>query len=217
MIHKEGYKIVFVSILVYLGLIIGFYLLLREAMIFFYILSGLALLVFLWVLHFFRNPLRNLMIDNHKIVSPADGKVVVIERTMETEYFNDERMQISIFMSPLNVHVNRFPVSGEIVYTKYHKGKYLVAWNPKSSVENERSTTVIRTDDGKEILVRQIAGIMARRIITYSETGTKINQGEELGFIRFGSRVDLFLPVGTRITAQLEQSVKGNKDIIAEW
>jgi phosphatidylserine decarboxylase len=215
MIHKEGYKIVIISLLVYLGLIAGFYFLLMGIPALFYCLSGLSLIVFIWILHFFRNPVRKIQIDNSKVISPADGKVVVIEKTTETEYFNDERIQVSIFMSPLNVHVNRFPISGEIVYTKYHKGKYLVAWNPKSSTENERSTTVIRRDDGKEILVRQIAGIMARRIITYSKTGTKINQGEELGFIRFGSRVDLFFPVGTKITAQLNQSVKGNRDIIA--
>ncbi|MFH2143600.1 MAG: phosphatidylserine decarboxylase family protein [Bacteroidota bacterium] len=216
MIHKEGYKIVFIALIVLAVLISGFYFLCKEILVLFWILSGLATLTFIWVLYFFRNPTRKIEINDNQIISPADGKVVVIEKTIETEYFNDERIQISIFMSPLNVHVNRYPISGEIVYTKYHKGKYLVAWNPKSSTENERSTIVIRMENGKEILVRQIAGIMARRIIPYGKTGDKIKQGEELGFIRFGSRVDLLLPVDTPIIAQLNQSVKGNRDVIAK-
>ena len=180
----------------------------------------LAFFVFLLVfsIQFFRNPKRDIStIDDSKIYASADGKVVVIEETIEEEYFKDKRLQVSIFMSPLNVHANRVPVSGKINYAKYHKGKYLVAWHPKSSTENERTTTVIQTKDGKEILVRQIAGAMARRIKNYMEEGMDVKQGDELGFIKFGSRSDIFLPLGTNVTVALDQMVKGNIDVIAEW
>jgi phosphatidylserine decarboxylase len=180
----------------------------------------LAFVVFMLVfsIQFFRNPKRPISsVDNSKIYSPADGKVVVIEETVEHEYFKDKRLQVSIFMSPLNVHANRVPVSGKVQLAKYHKGKYLVAWHPKSSTENERTTTVIKTADGKEILVRQIAGAVARRIRNYMSEGQAVTQGEELGFIKFGSRSDIFLPVGTKVTVELDQMVKGNIDVIAEW
>ena len=148
------------------------------------------------------------------MIAPADGKVVVIEETVDNEYFNTKRLQISVFMSPLNVHVNRNPIAGEVVYSKYHKGKYLVAWHPKSSTENERHSVVIRKGN-TEILVKQIAGALAKRIINYLEVGQKVEQGEELGFIKFGSRVDLLLPVGTKVNVALNEVVKGGVTVLA--
>ncbi len=213
-IHKEGYKIIIISLVVFLLINTACFFLLPV--LFFYLIFILTLPVQFWIFHFFRNPVRDLKIDDNKIIAPADGKVVVIEKTQETEYLNEERIQISIFMSPLNVHVNRYPVSGNISYYKYHKGKYLVAWHPKSSTENERTTTVITTKKGEKILVRQIAGIMARRIISYVKNNTNVTQGEELGFIRFGSRVDLFLPPDADIKVTINQKVKGNITVIAE-
>ena len=168
------------------------------------------------VLWFFRNPNRTVPeLNDSKIYAPADGKVVVIEDTQEGEYFKDERTMISIFMSPLNVHSNHHPVSGEIAYEKYHPGKYLVAWHPKSSTENERHTTVYKGAKG-EILIRQIAGAMARRIVNYVKAGDKITQGEEVGFIKFGSRVDVFLPKGSKINVTMGQKVQSRVDVIAE-
>jgi phosphatidylserine decarboxylase len=170
---------------------------------------------YLLILQFFRNPVREVLVpDNNIIYAPADGKVCVIEEVMETEYFNDKRMQVSIFMSPINVHVNRNPVSGVVNYFKYHPGKYLVAWHPKSSTENER-TTVVYDNGGVEILMRQIAGALAKRIKYYVSVGDEVQQGKDMGFIKFGSRVDLYLPIGTKIEVDLNQKVKGNKTIIA--
>jgi phosphatidylserine decarboxylase len=166
---------------------------------------------------FFRNPDRTLTPNPAKIFAPADGKIVVIEEVEETEYFHDRRIQVSIFMSPLNVHVNRYPVSGEVTYTKYHPGKYLVAWHPKSSLLNERSTVVVKAPNGKEILVRQIAGAVARRIVTYSKEGDRAVQGSDFGFIRFGSRVDVFLPLDAKVNVQLEQVSKGNQTVIGTF
>ncbi len=173
--------------------------------------------VFLLIVWFFRNPSRPVAPDETGILCPADGKVVVIEKTIEKEYFRDERWQISIFMSPLNVHLNRFPVSGQVNYFKYHPGKYLVAWHPKSSELNERATVVIRNVKGQEILVRQIAGAVARRIVPYAKDGMQVIQGDELGFIKFGSRVDIFLPPDAEIKVSLGQKVKGNVDWIGKW
>ena len=152
--------------------------------------------------------------DDNVIYAPADGKIVVIEQTEENEYFNDKRLQVSIFMSPTNVHVNRNPISGTVNYFKYHPGKYLVAWHPKSSKENERTTVVIDTGEA-EILMRQIAGALAKRIVNYLEEGDEVEQGKDMGFIKFGSRVDLFLPIGTKLEVEIGQKVKGNKTIIA--
>lgn len=179
------------------------------------IIAGISLVLFLTVLQFFRNPPRLVPLEDDSIVyAPADGKVVVIEEAVETEYFKDKRLQVSIFMSPVNVHVNRNPIGGEVKYNAYHPGKYLVAWHPKSSTENERTTVVI--DNGKtEILLRQIAGALAKRIKNYLEVGQSVRQGEDFGFIKFGSRVDLFLPLGTKTEVELNQKVKGNKSIIA--
>ncbi len=218
MLHKEG-KSIFIILIG--GLILSLWGLGSVVGVWLYVLwVVVAVLLFLLIfsIQFFRNPKRPIeTIDDSKIYASADGKVVVIEETMEPEYFKDKRLQVSIFMSPLNVHANRVPVSGTVNYAKYHKGKYLVAWHPKSSTENERTTTVIRTKDGKEILVRQIAGAMARRIKHYMSEGQSVQQGDELGFIKFGSRSDIFLPLGTEVTVALDQMVKGNIDVIANW
>lgn len=171
--------------------------------------------VFCFVTYFFRNPRRHIITDDDKIICPADGKVVVIEEVYELEYFEDKRLQVSVFMSPSNVHVNRAPIAGEVKYSKYHDGKYLVAWHPKSSTENERTSLVI--DNGTiDVLVRQIAGKVARRIVYYLEEGDTIEQGADFGFIKFGSRVDLFLPLDTKINVHLGQKVKGGITVIGE-
>ncbi len=170
------------------------------------------LLLIVW---FFRDPFRPVIPDDSVILCPADGKIVAIEKTTENEYFKDERLKISIFMSPLNVHINRYPVTGQIVYYKYHPGKYLVAWHPKSSELNERATVVVKNEKYGEILVRQIAGTVARRIVTYAKENDYATQGAELGFIKFGSRVDIFLPADTEINIKLNQKVRGNIDIIS--
>jgi len=214
-IHKEGYKILvfgFIAILVIniiVNIIWADYDLIKWALII------CSLIFYIFLLFFFRWPTRHLEPDHGLIYAPADGKVVVIEDTFEKEYFNDTRLQVSIFMSPFNVHSNRYPVSGRIKYVRYHPGNYMVAWHPKSSELNERSTIVIETKDGKEILIRQIAGAVARRIVTYAKENQDVLQGDELGFIKFGSRVDVFLPVGTEIEVPILQQVKANKSIIA--
>lgn len=215
-IHKEGYKILIVGfvILVVLNILAGIIwsenTLLKLTFLF------CSVVLYLFLLFFFRLPSRRLEPDPGLIYAPADGKVVVIEETVEKEYFKDTRLQISIFMSPFNMHSNKYPVSGQIKYVSYHPGHYLVAWHPKSSELNERSSIVIKTESGAEILVRQIAGAVARRIVTYARQDQKVTQGEELGFIKFGSRVDIFLPVGTEIEVPILQLVKANKSIIAK-
>ncbi|HEV7231712.1 MAG TPA: phosphatidylserine decarboxylase family protein [Bacteroidia bacterium] len=168
------------------------------------------------ILQFFRDPKRNWVKSANGIIAPADGRVVVIEEVEEPEYFKDKRLQVSIFMSPLNVHINRFPISGIVKYVKYHAGLYLVAYHPKSSTENERSTVVVQHENGKSILFRQIAGALARRIVYYCKENDKAIQGEQFGFIKFGSRVDLFLPLGTKINVKLEEHVKGGITVIGE-
>lgn len=216
-IHKEGWPTI---IIVFMTLA-----LLNAAVYYFtlsYILLGILLVLsagfFYIILYFFRNPDRSIATpDNTKVYAPADGKIVVIEETPEDEYFKDRRIQVSIFMSPLNVHVNRYPISGEVAYYKYHPGKYLVAWHPKSSILNERSTVVVNVSNGKSILLRQIAGAVARRIVTYARAGMPARQGDDMGFIKFGSRVDVFLPLGTKINVQLNQVVKGNQTVIATF
>lgn len=178
---------------------------------------GICVLIYVFLLHFFRHPDRPVdRPDDRLLLAPADGKVVVIEETTESEYFQDRRVQVSIFMSPLNVHVNRYPTGGEITYAAYHPGKYLLAWDPKSSLENERTSIAIRNRFG-EVLVRQIAGYVARRIICYPDQGDKVDQGAELGFIKFGSRVDLFLPLDAEIRVRLDQVVTGNETVIAAF
>ncbi len=213
-IHREGRTWLIVSFILWIGVSTILYLLHAPAIII-AIMSGLLGLVFLILLQFFRVPHRIPKTGDDIILCPADGKVVVIEKTIESEYLKEEVIQISVFMSPFNVHKNWYPVSGEVEYYQYHPGKYLVAWHPKSSIENERSTTVIRRKDGKKILVRQIAGILARKICSYVKVNTQVNQGDELGFIKFGSRIDLFLPLEADIKVSLNQSVKGSETIIA--
>ncbi|MGK0365867.1 MAG: phosphatidylserine decarboxylase [Saprospiraceae bacterium] len=211
-IHREG-KTILISFALILIIING--AVLYFAPIAVIITAAISLILFLLVLQFFRNPVRQILsADDNIIYAPADGKVVVIEETHEGEYFKDKRLQVSIFMSPVNVHVNRNPISGIVSYFKYHPGKYLVAWHPKSSTENERTTTVINNGE-TEILMRQIAGAVAKRIVNYLSVGEEVEQGKDMGFIKFGSRVDLFLPLGTKLNVTLNEKVKGNKTIIA--
>ena len=215
MFHREGYKIITGSSVLFVGLLLLINQLLPATII--GTLLMIALLVFyILILQFFRNPKRNTKIDENTIVAPADGKVVVIEKVNEPEYFKKECTQISIFMSPLNVHVNRYPISGDVVYEKYYKGKYLVAWHPKSSTENERTTVVVKGAKG-EVLFRQIAGAVARRIVKYSKTGDQAKQGEDFGFIKFGSRVDIFIPNDCKINVKLDAIVKGGETILATY
>lgn len=213
-LHREGYKIVLISTLLLGGILIGISEL--GAPQWLMALLGIPLLVlFILIVRFFRNPPRYSDKTENGVVSPCDGKVVVIEEVEETEYFKDRRIQISVFMSPLNVHVNRNPISGIFSYFKYHPGKYLVAWHPKSSTENERTTSVIKTDTGVEVLFRQIAGAVARRIRWYIKPGDKAAQGAEMGFIKFGSRVDIYVPIGTEIKVELEQKVSAAETLLA--
>lgn len=214
-IHKEGYKILGFGfiVLVVLNIIVNIIWADIELLNWAFFICSLLLYVFL--LFFFRLPVRSLEADPGLIYAPADGKLVVIEETFEKEYFKDTRLQISVFMSPFNMHSNRYPVAGKVKYVSYHPGKNMVAWHPKSSELNERSTIVVERTDGTEILIRQIAGAVARRIVTYSKENQEVKQGGELGFIKFGSRVDIFLPVGTEIEVPILQQVKANKTIIA--
>lgn len=212
-IHKEGYNIL-MGLALFLGAVNLFVFWLFPKFLF--AIGVLSVILFLLVLQFFRNPRREILIADENIVyAPADGKIVTIEEIEEGEYFGDKRLQVSIFMSPANVHVNRNPISGTVNYFKYHPGKYLVAWHPKSSTENERTTVVI--DNGnEEILLRQIAGFMAKRIVNYLDVGEEVKQGTDMGFIKFGSRVDLFLPLDAKLEVTMGQKVKGNKTIIAK-
>lgn len=214
-IHREGYKSIAIAGLIFLAINLTMFLFFSADLMWLCItifIVTLGLLLFL--ISFFRIPNRRLSISDGVIVAPADGKVVVIEETVDVEYFKDKRLQVSIFMSPANVHVNRNPIDGDVVYNQYHKGKYLVAWHPKSSTDNERHSVVIRNGN-IEILVKQIAGALAKRIVNYLQVGQQVKQGEEMGFIKFGSRVDLLLPVGTKVNVALNQAVKGGVTIIA--
>ncbi len=214
-IHKEGYKILGYSFGILLLVNFLVIIFLRGHLLLEWAFFVCSLLLYVFLLFFFRWPTRQLEPHNDLVYAPADGKVVVIEETLEKEYFNDMRLQVSIFMSPFNVHSNRYPISGKVKYVKYHPGNYIVAWHPKSSEMNERSTIVVESESGKEILIRQIAGAMARRIVTYSQEDQEVLQGSELGFIKFGSRVDLFLPLGTEIEVPILQHVKANKSVLA--
>jgi len=215
-IHKEGYKILALGFLILLIINILISILIADLMLIKWILGISSLILYIFLLFFFRLPVRYIEPDPGLIYAPADGKVVVIEETEEKEYFKDIRLQVSIFMSPFNMHSNRYPVSGQVKYVEYHPGHKMVAWHPKSSEMNERSTIVIKTNAGTEILIRQIAGAVARRIVTYAKMNQNVKQGDELGFIKFGSRVDVFLPVGTEIEIPILQQVKANKSIIAK-
>lgn len=214
MFHKEGQKIILVTFLIIAVavLLANFYI---DIMWLRLTVQVVALFFLVMILQFFRNPKRPTVKSFDEILSPVDGKVVVIEEVEENEYFKGKRLQVSIFMSPINVHVTRYPASGLITYSKYHPGKFLVAWHPKASEENERTTVVIKTPKFGEILYRQIAGALAKRIVNYAEVGDSAQQGEDGGFIKFGSRVDLFLPLDSAITVKLNQKVTGAKTCIA--
>ena len=216
-IHKEGR----LPILLLLTFLVMIHLLLEKVwpqlpwVNTAFLIVGIGLLIFF--LQFFRNPIRLRPLEEDEILCPSDGKVVIVEKVMETEYYKEERLQVSIFMSPLNVHVNRYPISGKVAYAKYHKGKFLVAWNPKSSLLNERTSVVVQHPKGGSLLYRQIAGALARRIIMYAKEGQSVKQGTDCGFIRFGSRVDLLLPVDTELDIQVGDVVKGGITRIGRW
>jgi phosphatidylserine decarboxylase len=214
-IHKEGYKILIFGFLILLLINVLADIFIADKMIIKWGIGFCSIILFIFLLFFFRLPSRDMEPDLGLIYAPADGKVVVIEETEEKEYFKDIRIQVSIFMSPFNMHSNRYPVSGNIKYVAYHAGQKMAAWHPKSSELNERSTIVIETISGVEILVRQVAGAVARRIVTYSKENQDVKQGDELGFIKFGSRVDIFLPIGTEIEIPILHQVRANKSIIA--
>jgi phosphatidylserine decarboxylase len=215
-IHKEGYKILIFGLIALLVINIIVNIIWADSALIRWAFFICSFMLYIFLVFFFRLPTRLFEPDPGLIYAPADGKVVVIEETMENEYFKDMRLQVSIFMSPFNMHSNRYPVSGKVKYVCHHPGKYMVAWHPKSSELNERSTIVIETSDGTEVLVRQIAGAVARRIVTYARENIDVLQGDELGFIKFGSRVDIFLPIGTEVEVPILQQVKANKSIIAK-
>lgn len=216
-IHKEGYKTIAVATSIFAVInLISFYTLSASLPWLSAVLFVATLGLLLFLISFFRIPARQFTIQENAIVAPCDGKVVVIEEVQADEYFTDRRIQVSIFMSPLNVHVNRNAVSGEVMYSQYHKGKYLVAWHPKSSTENERHSVVYRKD-GKEVLVKQIAGALAKRIVNYLQPGQNVKQAEEMGFIKLGSRVDLLLPLDAKINVKLGDTPKGGVTVIATW
>ena len=214
MFHREGFKIIAITFIIVVVIALTADTYITQDLIK-YGVQGVALAVLVLILQFFRNPKRAVQFNLNEIIAPVDGKVVVIEEVEEKEYFQWKRKQVSIFMSPLNVHVTRYPVSGVIQYSKYHPGKYLVAWHPKASEENERTTIVIKTPKFGDILYRQIAGALARRIVNYAKKGDKAIQGADAGFIKFGSRVDLFLPLDCIVTVGLNQKVVGAKTVIA--
>ena len=215
MFHKEGFKIITIALLFVIGLSIIANVFVENSRIRGGIIISLIILMVL-VLQFFRNPKRVFVDHPDQILSPVDGKVVVIEEIFEKEYFQDKRLQVSVFMSPINVHITRYPLGGKIVYSKYHPGKYLVAWHPKSSEENERTTVVVQNKVFGEVLYRQIAGALAKRIVNYAQVGQEVEQATDSGFIKFGSRVDIFLPIDTKINVTLNQKVKGGISILAE-
>lgn len=216
-IHKEGYKTIAVATSIFAVInLISFYTLSASVPVVSGIIFVVTLGLLLFLISFFRIPARQYTIQENAIVAPCDGKVVVIEEVQADEYFSDRRIQVSIFMSPLNVHVNRNPVAGEVMYSQYHKGKYLVAWHPKSSTENERHSVVYRKN-GKEILVKQIAGALAKRIVNYLSPGQTVKQADEMGFIKLGSRVDLLLPLDAKIHVNLGDKPRGGVTIIASW
>ena len=215
MFHKEGYKIIFISLVSFVAAIILIDEFTASIPWLRMTLMLVVLFFFVMILQFFRNPKRTVALNENHIIAPVDGKVVVIEEVFEAEYFKDKRLQVSIFMSPINVHVTRYAMSGKINFSKYHPGKYLVAWHPKASTENERTTVVIENNTFGEILYRQIAGALAKRIVNYAQEGTQVIQGEDAGFIKFGSRVDLYLPLGTKVNVKLNEKAVGGKTIIA--
>jgi phosphatidylserine decarboxylase len=215
-IHREGRVLLFVLLVILFALNWGVSYFFPGAPVIQNIAIVISIGLYLLILQFFRVPVFDVNKNEKYVLAPADGKVVVIEEVVETEYFKEKRKQISIFMSPINVHINRMPVAGKIVFSKYHPGKYLVAWHPKSSTENERTTVVAKTKNGTEVLFRQIAGALARRILCYVKEGQVLEQGQEFGFIKFGSRVDIFLPVNAIVKVKIGEISKGGKTILAE-
>lgn len=213
--HKEGYPSLLIVLLVDAILMTLAYTF-QEQVFLRYFLITMAVFLFALILQFFRNPVRQWTKEDAMVIAPADGKVVVIEKTFEPEYLKTECIQLSIFMSPINVHVNRYPISGKVLYYQYHAGKKLVAWHPKSSTENERTTIVIQHSSGKKILIRQIAGLLARRIVCYAKENSQVSQCDELGFIKFGSRVDVFLPLESEVLVQLNEIVQGGVTRLAK-
>ncbi len=214
-IHREGYKSIAIGTLIFGSInFVCWYFFSASLPVLCWVIFAATLFVLLFLVSFFRIPNRVFTINENQLIAPADGKVVVIEEMVDVEYFKDKRLQVSVFMSPANVHVNRNPISGEVVYNQYHKGKFLVAWDPKSSTDNERHSVVIKKGN-TEVLVKQIAGALAKRIVNYLSVGQKVNQTDEFGFIKFGSRVDLLLPIGTKINVQLNEVVKGGVTVIA--
>ena len=216
MFHKEGHTIILIFLFAVIADILLLEYILDDGLIKI-LIQSVSILILLLILQFFRNPVRNTIINEKHIISPVDGKVVNIEKVYEKEYFKDERLQVSIFMSPFNVHVTRYPISGKVNFSKYHPGEYLVAWHPKSSEKNERTTIVLENEVVGKILYRQIAGALARRIVNYAEVGENVTQGKDAGFIKFGSRVDLFLPVDSILNIEINQHVRGGEDIISEF
>jgi len=214
MFHKEGHQSILITLFVVVTLFLGAEYVTNNQIIQ-YIIYGIALFLLIIILQFFRNPKRYTAQNENHIIAPVDGKVVVIEEVFEKEYFQDKRLQVSIFMSPINVHVTRYGLSGLVKFSKYHPGKFLVAWHPKASEENERTTIVVENKTFGEILYRQIAGALAKRIVNYAKEGTQVVQGTDAGFIKFGSRVDLFLPLGTKLDIKLNDVVKGGETIVA--
>lgn len=214
LIHKEGYRIIATTIILLLA--INYLIGLSEINWLNTLIQIASLIVLVLVVQFFRNPKRVVTAKENEVVAPADGKIVVIEEVEEPEFFKDKRIQVSIFMSPVNVHVNRYPINGTVKYSKYHPGKYLVAWHPKSSTLNERTTVVVENDK-TALLFRQIAGAVARRIVLYAKKDAIAKKGEDYGFIKFGSRVDVFFPLGTKINVEMNQVVKGNKTVLATY
>ena len=215
MFHKEGHKIIFITFVI----VVASFLLVDS----FITISWLRtivlitlLVLLILILQFFRNPKRHTVVNDKQVIAPVDGKIVVIEEVFEKEYFKEKRLQVSVFMSPINVHVTRYPISGNIIFSKYHPGKYLVAWHPKASEENERTTVVVENETYGKVLYRQIAGALAKRIVNYAKQNHKAEQGADAGFIKFGSRVDLFLPLDTNIKVALNQKVRGAETVIAE-
>lgn len=216
-IHKEGYKIIAWSTILFGAVnIISFYVFSFHLPWLSWLILFATLVLLILIISFFRIPDRQYKIDENTILAPADGKVVAIEEIQADEYFPDRRLQVSVFMSPLNVHVNRNPVSGEVTYCKYHKGKYLVAWHPKSSTDNERHTTVYKNGKG-EILIKQIAGALAKRIVNYLQQGQKVDQAAEMGFIKFGSRVDVIMPLNVKVKVKIGDMAVGGITVLAEW
>ena len=215
MFHKEGHKIIVITFIIIIASYLAVDNFIDLTWLKYIVFATLAVLLYL-ILQFFRNPKRNTVNNNNHVLSPVDGKVVVIEEVFEKEYFKEKRLQVSVFMSPLNVHVTRYPINGKVLFSKYHPGKYLVAWHPKASEENERTTVVVENETYGKVLYRQIAGALAKRIVNYAQVGDDAIQGSDSGFIKFGSRVDLYLPLDTKIKVNLNDKVKGGESIIAE-